>query len=53
MEKYGCNRLDEINRRIKELQSTNFKTAEESSELRDLQEAKQEMAEEMSEKTEF
>jgi hypothetical protein len=46
MEKYGCNRVEEIEGRIKEIERRNFKTAEESTELKDLKEAKKEILEE-------
>lgn len=47
MEKYGCNRLEEINSRIRELSQINHKTACEQAELKDLRQAKFEIEEEM------
>jgi hypothetical protein len=48
MEKYGCNRLDEINIRIKELEEVKFKTAEESDDLKELYDIKRDIIREAS-----
>lgn len=48
MEKYGCNRLEEVNNRIKEIEkvSNAGKTASEKEELKDLYQARQELQQE-------
>lgn len=43
MEKYGCNRLEEIGKRIDEIRKVNYKTASEQDELKDLLAAKEEI----------
>jgi hypothetical protein len=43
MEKYGCNRKEEIDGRIKELENSKEKTAGHSQELKDLKDTKKDI----------
>jgi hypothetical protein len=46
MEKFGCNVAENLDLQIKKLESTQFKTASETNELKDLKSAKAEIAKE-------